>query len=65
MISDKVKKDIARIVEIQNKNEAIIKSMKQTQNQLKDAELLRSKPGGWLKPSSKYANFKLGKWIKS
>ena len=49
MISDKVKKDIARIVEIQNKTEAIIKSMKQTQNQLKDAELLRSKPDGWLK----------------
>ena len=47
-MTDKVRKDIARIIEIQNKSEAIIKSMKQTQNQLKDAELLRSKPDGWL-----------------
>ena len=34
-MTDKVRKDLARIIE--------------TQRQLKDAELLRSKPDGWLK----------------
>jgi len=48
-MTDKVRKDLARIIE--------------TQRQLRDAELLASKPGGFKSLGSMGKSYKIGKWI--